>query len=557
MKKHILLVSLGWMVWACTVAEPAERPNVIIILADDLGFSDLGCYGGEISTPNLDRMATRGVRFSSFYTSARCCPSRAALMTGLHPHQAGIGSFVEARPVAGKGPAYAGRLLSSCVTLAELLGDAGYSTWMVGKWHLGDPGPMARGFQEYYGYRNFSAYAEDQWDASKYVRLPAGRAPEIRLEEGTEFYATDVFSRYAVEFLRQAHRQDRPFFLYLAHSSPHFPVQAPKATIDRYMEMYLRGWDVLRGERFERQKAMGLFSKEADLPPRSMVPVDQDSIANGYPGQTNPPWADLPEARRIDLARRMAIFAAMVEHVDTGVGTLLAELESSGADQNTLIFFLSDNGACYEWGPFGFDGPSRQGLTRLHVGADLEQMGLKGSHHAYGSGWANLCNTPLSMYKHFCHEGGIASPLIVQAPGPLNLSGGIVEEPAHLMDIVPTVLEAAGVTYPATRAGRSIQPLEGVSLIPAMGGEVLPERVLAFEHQAARGLRKGRWKITWGKREGRDPTWRLYDLDDDRFEQIDLLPTHPEIGHGLIALWEDWARRVGAEPFFLPDSDAY
>lgn len=255
---------------------------MLLILADDLGYSDLGCYGGEIETPHLDRLAAGGVRFSSFYNSARCCPSRASLLTGLHPHQAGIGSFTRRRPRPGSGPAYSGLLLPSCVSIAELLRDAGYSTWMVGKWHLGRPGPIARGFQNYYGNRDLFAYAADQWDRSKYVRLPRGKQPELRGRDGP-FYATDAFSDYALEFLRQAREnEDTPWFLYLAHSSPHFPIQAPQKTIQKYVERYRRGWDVLRGERFVRMKRLGLMPEDAALPPRSMVPVDRDDIANGY-----------------------------------------------------------------------------------------------------------------------------------------------------------------------------------------------------------------------------------------------------------------------------------
>lgn len=548
----IILLALAATARAGDAPARAGRPNVIVILADDLGFSDLGCYGGAIPTPNLDRLARGGVRFSAFYTSARCCPSRASLMTGLHPHQAGIGSFTTAGPEVGSGPAYTGHLLPTCVTLAELLGDSGYSTWMVGKWHLGIPGPIERGFQNYFGFRDFLAHSEDQWSPDKYVRLPEGRAPE-RVAPPGDFYATDVFTEYALEFLKQARAQERPHFLYLAHSSPHFPLQAPRKDIDRHMSTYRRGWDALRAERFERQKSLGLFPPDAELPPRSMVPVDRDDIANGFPGRPNPAWDSLPQDRREDLARRMATFAAMVEHVDAGVGRILDDLQRNGELDDTLILFLSDNGACYEWGPFGFDGPSREGLTTLHAGAELERMGQPGTHHAYGSGWANLCNTPLNMYKHFCHEGGIASPLIVHWPARVKAKGGWRHDPAHLMDVVPTVLDATGAAYPKTRNGRSITPAEGASLLPAIHGEPLPERALAFEHQDARGLRRGRWKITWGKRQPTRPTWELYDLKDDRPERHDLAAEKPDLLKELAGEWEAWARRVGCKPFTKPD----
>ncbi len=425
---------------------------------------------------------------------------------------------------------------------------------MVGKWHMGIPGPIERGFQNYFGFKDFLSHSEDQWNPSLYARLPQGTKPERSYDTG-KFYVTDVFSDYALEFLKQARaRKDQPYFLYLAHSSPHFPVQAPKEDIDRHMETYRKGWDVLRSARLEKQKALGLISKDAVLPPRSRVPVDRADIANGYAGEMNPAWSDLPEDRREDLARRMATFAAMVEHLDQGVGRILSDLESNGELENTLIVFLSDNGACYEWGPFGFDHRSREGKNDLHQGEQLAAMGQAGTHASYGSGWANLGNTPLNLYKHFCHEGGIASPLIVHWPARFKGTGQWVNDPAHLMDIVPTVLAATEVRYPLERQGQVIQPVEGTSLLPTMEGKPMPERALAFEHQVARGLRRGDWKIVWSKREITKPQWALFNLKQDRSEQHDLSGEHPEIKTKLIAEWEAWAKRVGAEPFQKPGS---
>lgn len=544
----------GWLsvLFLTGLLSADQRPNVLIVLADDLGYSDLGCYGGEIPTPHLDRLAARGVRFSAFNTSARCCPSRAALMTGLHPHQAGIGSFAYRHPKPGMGPAYTGHLLPTCATLAEMLGDVGYSTWMVGKWHMGIPGPIERGFQNYFGYKNFLAHSQDQWNPEHYVRLPETTEPELSYTPG-DFYVTDVFTDYALEFLGQARKKEQPFLLYLAHSSPHFPIQAPKESIDRHVDTYRQGWDLLRSARLNRQKKLGLMSGDAPLPPRSMVPVDRGDIANGYPGMLNPAWESLSLERREDLARRMATFAAMVEHVDRGVGRILADLEAHGELDHTLIFFLSDNGACYEWGPFGFDGPSRKGTTTLHRGRKRVEIGQPGTHQSYGSGWANLGNTPLNMYKHFCHEGGLASPLIVSWPERLQAAAPWVRDPAHLMDIVPTVLDATGATYPQERQGQKIDPVEGVSLLPPIQGRPLPERSLAFEHQNARGLRRGKWKLVWGKRQPTEPTWELYDLDQDRSEQNNLASAEPERVVQLAREWRTWATRVGVDGFQARD----
>lgn len=531
----------------------AQRPNVLLILADDLGFSDLSCYGGEIPTPNLDRLATGGARFSSFYTSARCCPSRASLITGLHPHQAGIGSFTQSKQPPGKGLAYKGALLPTCVTLAEMLGDAGYSTWMVGKWHMAAPGPIHRGFQNYYGYKDFLAHSEDQWDPSHYVRLPESTKPELPVSE--DFYVTDVFTDYSLEFLKQARiDKTKPWLLYLAHSSPHFPIQAPKTSIDRHLETYRKGWDVLRAERFQRQKQLGLIPADATLPPLSEVPVDQDDIANGFSGKPNPAWDSLPADRREDLARRMATFAAMVEHIDQGIGRILADLEKNGELDNTLIAFLSDNGACYEWGPFGFDGRSRLGKTTLHTGDQLATIGQPGTHSSYGSGWANLGNTPLNMYKHFCHEGGIASPFLIHWPAGIEANPDFVTTPAHLMDVVPTVLEATGAKYPAERNGQQITPTEGTSLLSSIHNpKAIPARPLAFEHQEARGLRKGDWKLVWGKRQPDEVTWELYNLAEDRSEQNNVAQNYQAIKDELLTDWNNWAKRVGAAPFIIPE----
>ncbi|WP_146502556.1 arylsulfatase [Rubinisphaera italica] len=527
-----------------SVSGERKQPNIILILADDLGYSDLGCYGGEISTPHIDSLAAGGVRFTQLYNSARCCPSRASLMTGLYPSQAGIGDFTTKKPNPKRGPGYLGRFNNECATLAEVLKPVGYGCYYVGKWHMHpETGPIKRGFDEFYGYTN--DHSHDQYDADYYFRLPDDRKKEID-PPAKDFYATDVFNEYALEFIRQGQASLKPWFLFLGHSSPHFPIQAPAERADKYETTYRRGWDVLREERYARMQELGLVNGDHwQLTPRSIVPVDRDDIANGYPGEQNPAWDELDQDRQYDLARRMAVFAAMVEGVDHGIGQIIDHLKSTNDFENTLILFLSDNGACYEWGPFGFDGKSRLGTTTLRTGDQLREIGGRGTHQSYGSAWANLGNTPFRLYKHFTHEGGISTPMIAHWPAGIEKNSNWVREPAHVMDIMPTLMEVAGATYPETLNDNSITPVEGTSLLPAMRGEHLPERAIGFDHQAAHAYRKGDWKAVYAKRMPHELKWELYNLADDRCEMNDLAEVYPERLQEMVAEWEDWARHVG------------
>ena len=431
-----------------------------------------------------------------------------------------------------------------CVTLAEVLGAAGYGCYYVGKWHMHEQtGPIKRGFDEFYGYTR--GHSHDQYDAEYYIRLPEGREKEFDPPQD-EFYASDVFNEYALEFIRQGQERGKPWLLFLGHSSPHFPVQAPASRVDKYEDIYLRGWDTLREERFHRMQNLGLINGEHwKLTPRSIVPVDREDIANGFPGRPNPAWDSLDEDRKRDLARRMAVFAAMVESVDQGVGQIVKHLKRTGDFENTLILFLSDNGACYEWGPFGFDGTSRRGETILHTGDDLRKIGGRGTHHSYGSGWANLSNTPLRLYKHFTHEGGISTPFIAHWPKGIGQPNRWIRDPAHVMDIMPTLLDAVGASYPATYNDNPITPMEGTSLLPVMRDEHLPDRTLGFDHQGAHALRKGNWKLVWSKRMPHEIKWELYNLAEDRCETDDLAGVYPQRVQSMAREWEQWAEHVG------------
>jgi arylsulfatase len=511
-----------------------QRPNVLLIVADDLGWSDLGCYGGEIRTPNLDRLAHGGVRFTQFYNTARCCPSRASILTGLYPHQTGMGNMTSARPRQDY-PGYSGVLNDRNVTIPEVLRKAGYSTWMAGKWHLGPPGPTGRGFDEYYGMvHGFDSF----WDASRYTRLPRGRS-ERTYPDG-KYYATDAITDYTLDFLAESRKRENPFFLYLAYNAPHFPLHAPKDVIDRYAPIYEQGWDRIREQRHRRMQQLRLIPRHLRLTPRSEIPPNRFNQQTGWAGRTNPAWDSIEADRRKDLARRMATFAAMVDIMDRNIGRVIDNLRTNGQLDNTLVLFLSDNGACAEWDPWGFDvnsGPQNV----LHRGEALERMGQPGTYHSYGSGWANAGNTPWRLYKHYIHEGGIATPLIAHWPRGSRRRNAIESQPGHIIDLMPTCVELAGASYPA-----AIPPMEGRSLVPALGGKRIERGPLFWEHEGNRAIRIGKWKAVAVDPAGR---WELYDLDADRTEMRDLAAQHPERLKQMVEQWEQWARRTNTIPW--------
>jgi arylsulfatase len=371
------------------------------------------------------------------------------------------------------------------------------------------------------------------------TRLPAGR-PKRTYGPG-KFYATDAITDHALDFLAEARRTpDRLWFLYVAYNAPHFPLHAPEEDIARYEGIYARGWDAIRAERLARQKALGLVPDSQALTARSIIPANPYNRRTGWADRENPAWDSLPADRRADLARRMAVFAAMVDHMDRSIGRLVADLERSGQLDNTLILFLSDNGACAEWDPYGFDGTSGPENV-LHRGDALKTVGGPESYISYGSGWANASNTPWRLYKHYGHEGGIATPLIAHWPAGLKRRGGLEARPGYLTDIMPTYLELAGASYPLQREGREILPLEGVSLLPALRGESAPPRMIFMEHEGNRAVRDGAWKAV--ALQGQP--WELYDLATDRGETENRADRHPDVVDRLARAWNDWAERCG------------
>ncbi len=507
------------------------RPNILLIVADDLGFSDPGCYGSEIETPNLDRLAKGGLRLTQFYTTGRCCPSRASILTGYYPHRVGLGHMTKD---IGR-PGYRGRVSDNVQTIAERLNGSGYRSFLAGKWHLGTDDPVKHGFEEFYG---TLVSAKTFWDPDHFLRLPEGKV--ARSYKPGEFYGTSALADHAIEFLEQAHETPgKPWFLYLAFNAPHFPLHAPQKTIAKYAGRYSEGWDALREKRLTRMKQLGVVPEATKLSPRSPY-YDWGKSE----GAANPPWKSLPEERKADLARRMAIYAAMVDEMDQSIGRVLAVLKRRGELENTLILFTSDNGACAEWDAMGFDiksGPQ----NILHRDEQIDQMGSAGTFHSAGSGWANASNTPWRLYKHFNHEGGIATPCIIHWPAHMSRPAGAIDAtPAHLIDIVPTLLNAARVTTPKT--GDSIE-LPGKSLLPLLAGKQLADRALYFEHEGNRAVRQGRWKLV----ALRDKRWELYNVATDRTETHDLAAKHPEVAKRLSGAWDRWAKENQVTP--LPE----
>ena len=511
-------------------AQAAKKTNIVLIMADDMGFSDIGCYGGEIQTPNLNKLASNGIRFTQFYNMARCCPTRASLMTGLYPHQAGMG-WMTVRDLGTEG--YRGDLNNRCVTIAEVLKQAGYTTYMSGKWHLTfdeywdgpkHSWPRQRGFDRFFGTISGSG--------SFYTPETLTRDnTRIQASPG-DFYYTDAITDNASDFITEHCKStpDNPFFLYVAYTAPHWPLHAKKKDIDKYRDKYLKGWDALRQERYARMSAwgsltgieMGIIDKSCALTAR------EENIT---------PWEKVDEKRKELMALKMAIYAAQVDCMDQGIGRIVSTLEKEGQLENTLIFFLSDNGGCAEVGPWGFDN-KKDGV-----------LGENSSFSSYGASWANASNTPFRRYKHWVHEGGISTPLIVSWPSRIKEHGTFRRQSGHIIDIMATCVDVAGATYPSEFNGNTIKPLEGKSLVPVFRNERLERKAIYWEHEANRAVRAGKWKLVSRYRsENNLGPWELYDMETDRSETKDLAEKYPDRVKELAAMWQQYAERANVLP---------
>lgn len=515
-----------------------SKPNVVLILNDDMGYSDIGCYGGEIETPNLDRLAAKGLRFSQFYNTARCSPSRASMLTGLHPHQTGVGILTYDSGPEG----YAGNLNHRCVTIPQALKAGGYRTYMSGKWHVAssltkptDTWPLQRGFDEFYG---TIIGAGSFYDPNTLTRGNDNAEHEAR-KEG--FFYTDAISDQAVAYIEKHLKEHpgKPFFEYVAYTAPHWPLHAHEEDIAKYKGRFDKGWDQLRAERLEKLVDWGLLSEAWKM-------TDRDP--------TQPPWEQA--GHKAWLLRCMEVYAAQVDRMDQGIGRILACLEKSGQMENTVVIFLADNGACAEDIPEDVTidevvnklmiarSHTRAGEP-VHFGNDPGRMpGPENTYQSYGPAWANLSNAPFRFYKHWIHEGGISTPLIVHWPQGIADKGAIRHTPGYLPDIMATILDITGTSYPQEWAGNPVEPLEGHSLKPAFSGEVPARPPMFWEHEGNAAVRKGKWKLV------RDypKAWELYDMEADRTELHDLAAQHPARVAEMSVQYEAWAKRCGVIP---------
>lgn len=539
--------------FSCFLAGAANKPNILLIMADDVGYSDLGCFGSTIQTPNLDALAKNGVRFTQFYNTARCCPTRASLLTGLYPHQAGIGHMTW---TDNGHEGYRANLNNHCATIAEVLKANGYRTYMAGKWHITrfetpdkdvSQWPVQRGFEKFYGTIKGSG---SFFDPISLCRQNTFITPENDSEyKPKKFYYTDAISDNAVKFLQQHEKEsaDKPFFMYVAYTAAHWPMQALEKDIAKYKGKFNSGYEPERQARLKRLTELNLIDPKWDAAP------------------TVGDW-DAGKNKKIE-ARCMEVYAAMLDNMDQGIGRILAELKQGGRLDNTVIFFLQDNGGCAE--DTGRR-PVKNGLAKNLKPMRPDELQTIGQPHqtrdgrpvrkgpgvlpggadtfiAYGENWANVSNTPFREYKHWVHEGGISTPLIVHWPKgiPKSRDGKLETQPGHLIDIMATVVDVSGANYPQQLKGEKIKPMQGVSLAPAFQGKDLKRKEpLFWEHESNRAVRDGKWKLVAKA----DAPWELYDMEKDRTEMHNLAGKDSNKVKELAAKWDVWAAHSDVLP---------
>ena len=519
-----------------------KQPNMVLILNDDMGFSDIGCYGGEVLTPNLDALAANGLRYTQFYNTARCCPSRASLLTGLYPQQADVGEMVSDDEVDG----YRGSLNPNTVTIAEALKGGGYATYMSGKWHVSnnvDPDgpkeswPSQRGFDDFYG---IITGAANYWQPRTLTRNNEAIEPE-----GDDYFFTDAISDEAARQIceHSDRTSDVPFFQYVAYTAPHWPLHAHEEDIAKYKGRFDAGWDQLREERIERMVEMGIIHENWKL-------SERDPEVGPWEEQDHKEWE----------VRRMEVYAAQIDRMDRGIGRIIAALKESGQFENTIIVFLADNGGCAEELGGGSDSWVKRMVERHPYIGTLETRdgreirfgnapdiipGGEETYSSYGLPWANVSNTPFRFYKHWIHEGGISTPFIVHWPRGIEARGELRHQAAQLPDVMATFLDIAGIDYPETYEGKAIKPPEGVSMASTFTDQPHGREVLYWEHHGNRGVRRGKWKLVAEK----NAAWELHDLDEDRSELNDIAAENPRIVEELKGLYFAWAKRCNVLEF--------
>lgn len=538
-----LAALLAWKVKPKPTKAAPPRPNIIVILADDMGFSDAGCYGGEINTPNINYLAQNGIRFTNFYNTSRCCPTRASLLTGLYNHQAGIGKMTDAEDE----PGYLGHITTNAVTLAEVLKTAGYHTAMSGKWHVsntnGRPDPKDQlawldhhkeypefsPIEQYPTSRGFERYFGTIWGVVDYFdpfSLVSGTKPIPSVPKN--YYHSDAINDTAVAYIKDYAKQKQPFFLYVAENAPHWPLMAKPQDIAKYKDTYKGGWDAIREARYQKMIKLGL--------------IDPKTTKLSERWHNDLKWENNPD-KDWD-AKAMSVHAAMIDCMDQGIGRIIAALKQTGQLDNTLIVFLSDNGASAEsaagYGP-GFDRPSETRDGRK-IDYSTKKDNIPGSETVYssiGERWANVANTPYRLWKAESYEGGLHTPMIAFWPKGITApKGGFSKQVGHVMDFMTTFAELAGATYPKTYKGHDIPTTPGVSLVPAFKGHVVAGHTELFnEHFQARYVREGDWKLV----STNDRNWHLFNLAEDRSETNDLKAQYPDKVKAMDSLWQQWA----------------
>jgi arylsulfatase len=540
----IVLTGLVFFTGTGMAAQQNKRPNILLIVADDLGYSDLGSYGGEINTPVLDKLAQKGARYTNFYVSPTCSVTRSMLLSGTDNHVAGLGNMGEynAPNQVGK-PGYEGVLNKRVASVAELLRDNGYHTYMAGKWHLGlkpDQIPHARGFE-----RDFSllvgggSHFDDQWNLEWQIpKLPYTEDGRPVKKLPKDFYSTKAYTDKTIQFIEEGRHDEKPFFAYLTFTAPHGPLHLPDDWLRRYKNRYDEGWDGIRHQRLARMQELGIVDKGANAADRLYF----------LPRSTA-----LTPAVRVMQGRKMEIYAGMVEYMDDQIGRVFDYLKQIGEYDNTVVIFISDNGAegndlrtmvAGQVGSMGF----LHGMNNFAEDGH-NMLGRKGTYAEYGAAWAQVGMTPFRIYKGWVSEGGIRSPLIVSGPGVKGVGEINKKAILHVMDIVPTVLELAGIEHPSIYKGREIAPVQGKSWVGMLAGQTQSPRTsddwLGWELFNNRAIRQGDWKISWLYQPFGTYDWQLFNLAKDPGEQYDLAAKFPEKKRALVALWDEYVKTNG------------